>query len=47
MRPTKYDRDAFVLAAMDDVPQIDYDEQAKKLGVSGFSGGRIVVQSSK
>lgn len=31
MRLTKYDREAFVLAAMDDVPQINYDEQAKKL----------------
>ena len=31
MRLTNSDRDAFVLAAMDDVPKVDYDEQAKKL----------------
>lgn len=31
MRLTQYDRDAFVTSAMDDVPMVDYDEQAKKL----------------
>lgn len=31
MKLTIADREAFVRAAMDDVPQIDYDEQAKKL----------------
>lgn len=31
MRLTSSDRDAFVAAAMDDVPKIDYSEQAKRL----------------
>lgn len=31
MKLTKSDRDAFVRAVMDDVPQVDYDEEAKKL----------------
>ena len=30
MKLTKSDREAFVQAVMDDVPQVDYDEQAKK-----------------
>lgn len=31
MKLTKYDRDAFVLAAMEDVPKVDYDKQAQTL----------------
>ena len=31
MRLTKADKEAFVRAVMDDVPKVDYDEQAKKL----------------
>lgn len=31
MRLTNYLRDAFIRAAMDDVPKIDYDEQMRKL----------------
>ena len=31
MRLTQYDRKAFVVAAMEDVPQVDYDKQAEKL----------------
>jgi hypothetical protein len=31
MRLNKYDKDAFVAAVMADVPQVDYDEQAKTL----------------
>lgn len=34
MKLTKTDREAFVRAVMDDVPQVDYDEQAKKLATS-------------
>lgn len=31
MRLNKFDKDAFVTAAMDDVPKVDYDALAKKL----------------
>ena len=31
MRLTKIDKDAFVRAVMDDVPQVDYDEQVRSL----------------
>ena len=31
MRLTQYDRQAFVAAAMEDVPQVNYDKQAEKL----------------
>lgn len=30
MRLTNSDREAFVRAVMDDVPQVDYNEQIKK-----------------
>lgn len=31
MRLTNYDREAFVSSALDDVPSVDYDEQAQTL----------------
>lgn len=37
MRLTKYIRDAFVTAAMADVPKINYSEQARKLCLDHFA----------
>lgn len=33
MRLTKFDKDAFVRAVLDDVPYVDYSEQARKLAM--------------
>lgn len=33
MRLTKHDKDAFVRAVLDDVPNVDYSEQARKLAM--------------
>jgi len=34
MRLTKFDKEAFVRAVLDDVPQIDYNEQARKVAMA-------------
>lgn len=36
MKLNKYDREAFIRAVMDDVPEVSYDEQARKLVTTAF-----------
>lgn len=49
MRLTKHDKDAFVRAVLDDVPKVDYSEQAQKLVMKHLIGRMpgIVQQAYK